>query len=692
MIVLVLGFVTLLGQVVLLREIGVAFHGSELAYVLGFGFWLCGTALGASHRDDRDPVAALRLAGWAVLPALVLARALRPLLGTVTGAEPGLLRLFVGLALILGPVGFLGGAAFRRVANARLAAGSPLARTYALECLGAAVGGLAATLLPAVGAPGLAGAWVVALAASSLLRPSSWRRVRAAVPIAVALAGLIVSTPFDARLTHWTHPDLLATRDTPYGRLTLDGRDGQVAVFVDDALAYESQGTTAEEFAAIAAVQRETPGAVLVLGGWVEDLAGELVPYHPSRVLDVEVDGALPTLAAPYLDGRVAPADLLLGDPRRLLPLAERFDLLLSALPEPSTGRANRHYTAEFFARCAASLSDDGVLAIRLRMAENLWTPRQAHRAAAVYAALATAFTDVVVLPGADTVFLASNAPLERDAEVLAERFRRANPPTQLASAAWLNWRYANDRTARMEQLLRQANVPANRDLRPTCYADAIMLDLARVVPGVGWRPLPNASRWLWPALAALMVPAILSRSRPALRRAWFAGYAGLAGMGLEIVIVLHDQTGRGVLYRDLGLLLTLFMVGLAAGALAGQTYARRPDGRWRWPVLVAALSGWSCALAFVLERGASGLLFSGAVLLVTGMLVALIFAAAAAAVRQDAGPVYAADVLGGGIGGVVTSLLLVPFAGLPVACLVIAALALPAAVAIWPGRSGSRM
>ncbi len=270
---------------------------------------------------------------------------------------------------------------------------------------------------------------------------------------AIALAGLAASPWLDARLTRWTHPDLLATRDTPHGRLTLDGRDGQVAVFVDDALAYESQGTTAEEFAALAAVQRETPGAVLVLGGWVEDLAGALAPYGPSRVVGMELDGALPALAAPYLHGRAAPADLLLGDPRRLLPLRERFDLLLSALPEPSTGRANRHYTAEFFARCAASLTDDGVLAIRLRTAENLWTPRQAHRAAAIHAALTTAFADVVVLPGAETVFLASQAPLERDPEVLAARLRRADPPTQLASPAWLTWRYANDRTAQTSRI-----------------------------------------------------------------------------------------------------------------------------------------------------------------------------------------------------------------------------------------------
>ncbi len=677
--VLIVGFVTLLGQVVLLREIGVAAYGSELAYVLGFGFWLGGTALGAARRHDGDP---LRLAGWAVPAAVVLTRALRPLLGPAAGADLGLAPLFLGLAVILVPVGYLGGAAFRRIANVRLATGSTLARTYAFESLGAASGGLVATLLPAVGAPGLAGAWLVALAASLA------RRRRAVVLAAIAMAGLVTSPWLDARLTRWTHPDLLATRDTPYGRLTLDGRAGQVAVFVDDALAYESQGTTAEEFAAIAAVQRETPGAVLVLGGWIEDLAGALAPYGPSRVVGIELDGGLPALAAPHLHGRAAPGDLLVGDPRRLLPLPERFDLVLSALPEPSNGRANRHYTAEFFARCAASLTDDGVLAIRLRTAENLWTPRQAHRAAAVHAALTAVFAHVVVLPGAETVFLASSSPLERDAAVLAARFRRADPPTQIASAAWLTWRYENDRTVQAAAGLRHTHVPANRDLRPTCYADAIMLDLARVFPEIGWRPLPDVARWLWLAPVVLVAPAVLSRRRPAARRAWLAGYAGFAGMGLEIVVVLHDQTVRGLLFRDLGLLLTLFMIGLAVGAMAGQTFARRPEPPWRRLVLVVALAVWSCALALALARGASGLVFSGTALLVTGVLVASCFAAAAAAVRDDAGPVYAADVLGGGIGGVLTSLVLVPFLGLPAACVVLGALAWPAVVVVWSVRS----
>ena len=45
---LAVGLVTILGQVVLLRELNVAFYGSELIYILAMGMWLLWTAVGAA--------------------------------------------------------------------------------------------------------------------------------------------------------------------------------------------------------------------------------------------------------------------------------------------------------------------------------------------------------------------------------------------------------------------------------------------------------------------------------------------------------------------------------------------------------------------------------------------------------------------------------------------------------------------
>jgi hypothetical protein len=44
----VVGLYSILGQVVILRELNVAFYGIELIYLLSFTFWMLGTAIGAT--------------------------------------------------------------------------------------------------------------------------------------------------------------------------------------------------------------------------------------------------------------------------------------------------------------------------------------------------------------------------------------------------------------------------------------------------------------------------------------------------------------------------------------------------------------------------------------------------------------------------------------------------------------------
>ena len=54
---IVIGLVSILGQVTILRELSVAFYGIELVYILAIGLWLLGTAVGAmiGYRRRRPP-------------------------------------------------------------------------------------------------------------------------------------------------------------------------------------------------------------------------------------------------------------------------------------------------------------------------------------------------------------------------------------------------------------------------------------------------------------------------------------------------------------------------------------------------------------------------------------------------------------------------------------------------------------
>jgi spermidine synthase len=699
------GTLALLAQVVLLRECEVAFFGNELVLVLGLGAWLLGTAAGAaSGRRERPPggraVRRLFVALGVLLPlAVVLTRGVRILFGGVPGAELPFGRQMPALALALVPVSLLLGLLFQWTARRFIASDRSPAAAYAIESAGGLLGGLLATLLPAVGLQN----WDAALLCGIAAFATAWRgsrapRAAAAAGLFLVIALLLAAPALDRGMTRWNHPDLLATRDTPYGRVTVTGSLGQVAVFENDALAYESQGTAAEEFVQFAAIQRDTMDRVLVLGGAAQGLVPELLRRRPARVDDVELDARLLALVTPRLPEpqRRALADprvhIAFGDPRRLLGGAPVYDLILVGLPEPGSGRTNRFYTREFFAACAAHLAPGGVLALRLRSAENLWTPVLTRRTASIHQALREVFPSTVVLPGTTNLLLASRTPLERDPAVLGARLRARDSATRLVTPAYVRYLYTNDRFAEIAQRLADTPALANRDARPVCYQTTMMLWLTRFFPSLARLDLPDPSAAAlarspraWAVAAGLGLAFLLVRRRPAPRRALLAAAAGFAGMLLESALLLDYQTRSGVLYQDLGALLMAFMAGLALGAWALERLMRRIGfGRLPGGLTLAALAALGLACAALLRAGAGGgLAGASGLLLVCGFLVGAVFACAVLRGRPEGGavigPVYAADLLGGCAGSLVAGLVAIPMLGLPATAALAAALSLAA-------------
>lgn len=689
---LAVGLASLLGQVALLRELDVALHGSELVYVLALGAWLaasgCGALLG---RSARAPAAALVQAAFLALGAglpllLLLVRALPLLPGSIPGAYLPLGQQLAALLLAIAPAGLLLGLLFRWSAAHALAAGCSLAAAYALESLGAALGGLAATLSLAWGLPNFDAVLLAALVALSAacMGPRGAPKARGSAgvrAVSLALAGLVLLAllgggRLDRRTTAWAQPQAVATRDTPYSRVTVTLAHGQASVYVNGALAFDSESSSAEEFVHLAALQTE-PRRVLALGGGAEGLVDELLRQHPERVDLVELDAALVELVLPHLPAAVAQslADpavrVSFGDPRLFLETSGLYDLLLVGAPEPESGQVNRLYTREFFVQCARHLAPGGVLALRLRGSENVWTPQQLRRTAAVERALRAAFADVLVLPGSTQVLLASPAPLSRDPELLVTRLQARGLRLRRVSPAYLRYTLTDDRVAELASRLRSAQVAPNTDLRPVCYALTMLLWLSHFAPRLARLEAPAgtalAAAFGTVVLAAALVAA--GRRRARWRAPQRVGLAGFAGMLIESALLLNYQARRGVLFQDLGLLLTLFMAGLAAGAAGVAAWSRRPaarpPGRLADVLTTAAPALLGLATAALLRTGGLGGHVAVALLLaLCGAAVAAVFAHAALE-GGDTGALYAADLLGGGLGSLAASLLLVPFAGL---------------------------
>ncbi len=165
------------------------------------------------------------------------------------------------------------------------------------------------------------------------------------------------------------------------------------------------------------------------------------------------------------------------------------------------------------------------------------------------------------------------------------------------------------------------------------------------------------------------------SRLRPAWRRGLLAAVAGFLGIVSESVLILAYQAKEGVLYQEIGLLLAAFMAGLALGAPAlrdlilGTGVRKKRVRGWGYALLAGFILLGFAAIGIVTGGAAGGLLMTAVLLAVAGFLVGGLFAyAGLCGVREQKkviGPLYAADLIGGCLGALFGSIVLIPLLGL---------------------------
>ena len=745
-----IGFISLAGQVALLRELGVAFYGVEPIYIVALGVWLSWTAVG-SVMGKRGHAPDISTVGWwfAVLgfyfPSGAAAiRAVRLVPWAVAGSYLPLAVQILSVVLCLAPAGVLLGLLFqwaaRHYIGLEVASESQksFASAYAIESAGSAAGGLASTALSMCGVANFAQAVLCAAfaVATALIAGSGkrvlqreiagaaskrnagkrerekgacgrlrFRNVCLAVLFGAAMVALRFSPSLDFQMARWGHPDLIASLDTPYGRVSVSERGGQYAVFQNDAIAFETEGLSSEEFVHLAALHAKKTDRILIAGGGIEGLVRVALNYSPSRIDYVEIDGRLLSLLRSRLPERFvgfldSPAvKVRISDPRKFLEQTrEIYDLILVGMPEPSSGQANRFYTREYFALCEQKLSDGGVLALRLPSAENLWTPFMTYRNAGVYKAMTLSFQDVVALPGTTCTLIASKEKIVRDPEILKKRFERKSIETKMLTPAYIGYLHENDRFFEIQGKLSGSGAAPNTDTRPACYRYTTMIWISKFAPRLMHQDVSATGPgrlffWTTVVLFLICVGAFrfMGKGKPMRRGVLLVFCAAFVGMVMETQLLLYYQVKQGVLFQNIGVLLMVFMAGMTAGALAlargskGGKRAFRGGKKARW--LFAGFIGSNAVfLLLVFFDIAAGIAVVSALLFVAGFLVSAVLAHESLFVDSDQqkvlSPLYASDLAGGCAGSLAGSLFFIPFLGMEFTALSIMFLA--AAAFLW--------
>lgn len=696
-----IGFTAVIGQVLLMRELAATFYGNELLFGLILAAWLAwgaaGSAVAARWRQARPRTVAVGLALAALLlPAqLALVRGVRSLLGVPPGAFVELAPMVAAATLIPAPLCGLLGLLF--AFTARLLAGPDAgARAYLWESGGSVIGGalfsfvLVRYLDPfqtalLVGSLDLVTAGLLCLKR----KPGTWiLKLPLACLLLLALAALPLGHALHTATLSWQWSDLAFATDSPYGRLTVVARDSQRAFFENGLLAFETQSTFPEEVVHFPLLTHPAPRTVLLVGGGVGGDLQEVLRHPVEEVVYVDLDPAViraardhlpPTEAAVLDDPRV---QLILTDGRRYVQTTDQtFDVVILDLPEPSTGALNRFYTVEFFVEARAILNPDGVFSLGLPSAENYWSPELARRNGSVYWALREVFPQVLALPGEHNFFLASDRPLPSDPAVLAERMGERGVAPLWVTPAYIEYVLTTDRFTQVQaELEGMVGVRRNRDRWPICYYYDLVLWLSRFYPRLArqTQELP-----LEVVLMLVLVGLVALARWRRLAVGLVVAAVGLAEMALEVVILFAFQVGHGTLYGRVSLVVTAFMAGLVAGALAGRRLTR-----WARPALLGVLGGviGLAGLLAVLPLNAPEVAYL-LLALAAGGLAGMAFPLAVALVGGEearaAGLLYAADLAGGCLGALATATLLVPLLGLGQTALAVALVGVVGLIAI---------
>lgn len=695
-----LGFVAVITQLTLLRELLGAFSGNELVLGLALGSWLLLTGVGASlgtvvrRWGAPERLLTAGLIGVAVLPPaqLLALRGWRDVF-LPHGATIGVGAAAAGCIANLLPFCLVSGVMLTLacVILDRNGAPAALGRVYVADTIGSLAGGAVFSFVLVARLDHFALLSVPALTVLVLAGTRAARiRARGLLAVTAILAGGLVASliwgDVDARSSQWQHRGKIVFRGTsPYGRVVVTRDAGQLTFFENGVPILHTENRAAvEEAAHYAMAQRPAARRVLLISGGVAGTAREILRHAGSTVTCIELDPGVIAAGRELLPRNLADSrlTLLATDGRRFVQrTSQRYDVIILDLPDPSTLQLNRFFTREFFAAAKRILAPGGVLAFGLGRYQNYIGPDLARLLASAHGTLKSEFASVLLIPGGRVFFLGSEAPLHLD---IAARLADGGVPTTWVNRHFLEATLAPDRLA---DLARAISQPAalNTDFSPVLYYYHLHHWLGQF-----------DTRYSWPGLLVAGALAIyLFRLRTVPRVVFAAGFAASA---LELILLLAYQVFYGSLYQQVGLVVTVFMAGLAVGA-AGMTrlgVSARPVRRLA--ALGFGLAALAGALPFLLAPlgrldAALGteLLGQTAILVLTFALAALVGAQlplAGAAGPTDAGAgaarLFSADLLGAALGALLVSAWLLPLFGATAVCLLTAGLNVAAATLAW--------
>ena len=673
--ILLAGFLSMVIQVLLMREITTVFQGNEILMMWTLGVWMllngAGTWIG-----NRLQVTPSRL----LINRIILFYSTLPFVLVLLMNEfrnrifhPGLLihpaSFFLSIVIILLPVCLLTGATYAILIKNVNKNDKGFVKVYALETLGCMLGGLVTSFLLLY--------WF-SVAQSLLLTgiivqiSICFSEKKKGYLLGAGLFGVLLAITYIFPINNLIKSGLFVnqktvdTKETYYGNITVTEKSGQYNFYENGSLLFTSQNNViSEEYVHYAMLQRKMPEDVLLVSGGVAGMLDELLKYSGLRSIHyVELNPELVEMAKKYFpvpdDDRVT---IIFDDVRKYLRnCTNKFDIAIIALPEPTSLQINRLYTKEFLQLLTKRINHGGVVIYGLNSYGNYLSNVQQNLSALMYNTLQNYFRNVIIIPGERDYYLASDSVLS---QAIADLWTN-NPVENL----YVNSYYIDDYG------IRERGEYIRNEIKNSSLMNTDNRPLPVFYHALYYFSHFNIKKEVLLALILifLLVPLLFMRSFTA--GVYLAGFSGAAA---ELLVVFAFQIMYGFVYSAIGLIIAFFMCGLAMGSiLASRIKTQLKHFRFVqismavyfliFPLLilfhyhnVSSLNWLVLALMIILPSSIIGFMYVSATRLTLKNT------------SDAASGMYAADLLGAALGIVAVSVVFLPFLGISGTCLAIA-------------------
>lgn len=676
-LVILSGFIATVIQVLFIREITTVFQGNELMMTWTLGIWMFLIGIGAFIGRKRNLLYSnTSLVSGIIFILSLMPLILVPLLSILKNSlfPPGILvgpiSFLLVIIILLFPVCLLSGITYAKLVHLVKSKENDFIKVYGFEAIGSLIGGVCVSFIMVQWFSIMESFFLLVVVTNCLLFFLRKKLVNAITgSLCLFLLILFYFYPVDEKIKSFlfVNQRVVESMETNYGNLTVSENAGQYNFYENGNLLFTSENTiVSEEYVHYALLQHNNPQHVLLVSGGISGMIKEILKYSEVQGIDyIELNPGLFKLAAKYAplptDKRI---NVIKGDARRYINRnVGKYDVAIMALPDPSSMQVNRLYSENFIEKLKQRLNLGGVVIFGISPSGNYMSESKLQMEAAMYNTLKNSFANVGIIPGERDYFLASDSEISIAITQLYKRNSIDN--------IYVNDYYIDDVSIKQRSNTILRNISGKSIVNSDNKPQPVFLYSAHFLSQF------NTKWWLILVLPLILLIIPFFGLKAASQSVYLAGFTAAS---VEILLIFSFQVVFGYIYSAIGIIIAIFMGGLALGALFSRNKTIVLKHLIFSQLMLVIYSLLFMVVWICIDHINNSILLWLLFILLTlipSALTGFIYVAGTKMTSlqlSEAAPLnYSVDLLGSALGVLFYSVIILPLVGIQLGCLILA-------------------